>query len=197
MPNITLQSLPSGNVLLLMQDDILAQKIKTLFSLTSLRVVGQTQEIEKAWELLVKASPILVILDETKIPMAQAIKDFSLEISTMLVSLSEVSEKIPYLDGVLGSGNLEFFFSELAQLFQVPKRVQIEALEFGQEVFLSERQKQILKELTLGKSNSELAEHFQISLGTLRNHLHQIYLKLHVKDKPSAIVTALRGGIVN
>ncbi len=109
MPNITLQSLPSGNVLLLMENDILAQKIKTLFSLTSLRVVGQTQEIEKAWELLVKASPILVILDETKIPMAQAIKDFSLEISTMLVSLSEVSEKIPYFDGVLGSGNLEFF----------------------------------------------------------------------------------------
>ncbi len=95
--------------------------------------------------------------------------------------------------------------SELGRVFEArreaPQWVQIQAVDkyfrSGQEVSLSERQKEILKQLTLGKSNLEVAEQFHISLSTVREHLHKIYSRLGVKDKPSAIVMALRGGIVN
>ncbi len=207
MPNINLQSFPSGNVLLLMEDYTLAQKIKTLFSLTSLSVVGRTQYILEAWKFLVEANPILVVVDESQIPIARAIKGFSREISTMLVVSQklQVSENIPDFDSVIAQTNLNSFFSELARIFEAkreaPNWVQIEAVDqycqFGQGVSLSKRQKEILKQLTLGKSNLELADQFHISVSTVRDHLHRIYSRLGVKDKPSAIVVALRGGIVN
>ncbi len=190
-----------------MKDYTLAQKIKTLFSLTSLRVVGSTENIPEAWKILVEAEPILVVLDESQIPIARAIKGFSGEISTMLVVSKklQVSENIPYFDSVMARTNLDSFFTELARVFkakrEAPQWVQIQAVDqycqFVQGVSLSKRQKEILTQLTFGKSNLELAEQFHISVSTVREHLHKIYSRLGVKDKPSAIVMALRGGIVN
>ena len=190
-----------------MEDYTLAQKIKTLFSFTSLSVVGQAQDIASAWELLVDVDFVLVVLDQSQIPIARAIKGFSREISTMLVVSKklQVSEHIPDFDSVIARTNLDSFFTELGRVFEAkreaPQWVQIQAVDeyfrSGQEVSLSGRQKEILKQLTLGKSNLEVAELFHISVSTLREHLHKIYSRLGVKDKPSAIVMALRGGIVN
>ncbi len=131
MENINLETFPSGNVLLLIEDAILVEKIKALLSLTPLSVVGQTQDIAEAWKLLVEAKPVLALLDESQISLAKAIKSFSSEISIMLVHSEgrETFEKTPYLDSVICESNLDSFFGELATLFEadnsLPKWVYI------------------------------------------------------------------------
>lgn len=57
---------------------------------------------------------------------------------------------------------------------------------------LSERERQILCQLTRGMSNKEIARVFAISERTVRNHLYHIYQKMAVEDRTQAVILALR-----
>jgi DNA-binding NarL/FixJ family response regulator len=56
---------------------------------------------------------------------------------------------------------------------------------------LSQREKEILQQLSKGYSNKEIAEHFSISITTVNTHLHHIYEKLHVRGRAEAILKFL------
>jgi len=53
---------------------------------------------------------------------------------------------------------------------------------------LSERETEILAQLSKGYSNKEISERMCISLSTVRTHLRHIYEKLHVRSRAEAIV---------
>tara|TARA_R110001599_G_scaffold183562_1_gene376844 strand:- start:6383 stop:9142 length:2760 start_codon:yes stop_codon:yes gene_type:complete len=55
---------------------------------------------------------------------------------------------------------------------------------------LTKREKQILNTVITGETNKEVAEKLFISVQTVKWHLHQIYQKLGVKNRTSAIVKA-------
>jgi DNA-binding NarL/FixJ family response regulator len=57
---------------------------------------------------------------------------------------------------------------------------------------LTEREQEILKLLSQGFANKELAEKLQISVPTVRTHLRHIYEKLHVRSRSEAIVKYLK-----
>lgn len=48
---------------------------------------------------------------------------------------------------------------------------------------LSQREKQVMGELTNGLSPEEIAEHFQLSLHTVRTQIRNIYKKFHVNSR--------------
>ena len=60
---------------------------------------------------------------------------------------------------------------------------------------LTERECEILKLLAKGLSNQEIADRLVISVKTVRNHLTNIFSKLHVTDRVQAIIRARSAGL--
>jgi DNA-binding NarL/FixJ family response regulator len=59
---------------------------------------------------------------------------------------------------------------------------------------LTEREKEVLKALTKGYSNQQLAELLMVSPKTVHNHLYNIYSKIGVSTRAEAIVWAMEAG---
>ena len=57
---------------------------------------------------------------------------------------------------------------------------------------LSNRENEILQLLSKGLLYKEIADQLQISTGTVRQHIHNIYEKLHVQNRTEAINKAFR-----
>ncbi|PCJ00670.1 MAG: hypothetical protein COB15_02540 [Flavobacteriales bacterium] len=52
---------------------------------------------------------------------------------------------------------------------------------------LTEREKEIYKELSKGKTNKEIATTLFVSVNTVKTHLKSIYRKLNVKNRTQAV----------
>jgi DNA-binding NarL/FixJ family response regulator len=57
---------------------------------------------------------------------------------------------------------------------------------------LSERELEILSYLSKGYQDKEIAEHFFLSIKTVRTHLRNIYQKLHVRSRTEAVLMYLK-----
>ncbi len=57
---------------------------------------------------------------------------------------------------------------------------------------LTEREQQILKYIALGKTKEEIASEIEVSIHTIKVHLHNIYNKLSVQGKTQAVVKAIK-----
>lgn len=60
---------------------------------------------------------------------------------------------------------------------------------------LTDRERDVLDLLAAGWSNHEIAEHFVLSVKTIRNHVSNIFTKLQVADRRAAIATARDAGM--
>jgi two-component system, NarL family, response regulator LiaR len=62
---------------------------------------------------------------------------------------------------------------------------------------LNEREREILRMVAHGLSNTDIAEHLHLSSGTVKNYLSSIFVKLGVGDRTQAAVLALRYGLAD
>jgi DNA-binding NarL/FixJ family response regulator len=60
---------------------------------------------------------------------------------------------------------------------------------------LTEREREVLGMIASGKGNATIAHELMISLKTVRNHVSNIFTKLQVSDRSSAIVKARKAGL--
>ncbi len=60
---------------------------------------------------------------------------------------------------------------------------------------LTEREREVLEMIARGKGNATIAHELVISLKTVRNHVSNIFTKLQVSDRSSAIVKARQAGL--
>ena len=65
----------------------------------------------------------------------------------------------------------------------------------GEDYKLSEREKEVLKELTEGQPLKNIAAKLFISHETVRTHVKHIYSKLHVANRTEAVMKAVQQGI--
>lgn len=70
------------------------------------------------------------------------------------------------------------------------------SLENGKKFNLSERELEVLVELNNGLSNQEIADKLFVSLNTIKTHISNLYLKLHVKRRTQALAKAKANKIV-
>lgn len=63
-------------------------------------------------------------------------------------------------------------------------------------VQLSEREMEVLAELCKGSTNAQVANNLCISMNTVKTHIKNIYSKLGVDDRTSAVLLALKEGLV-
>jgi DNA-binding NarL/FixJ family response regulator len=61
--------------------------------------------------------------------------------------------------------------------------------------WLTDREREVLEMIAAGKGNATIAHELMISLKTVRNHVSNIFTKLQVPDRASAIVKARRAGL--
>jgi LuxR family maltose regulon positive regulatory protein len=60
---------------------------------------------------------------------------------------------------------------------------------------LSEREVQVLRELSSGLTNREIAARLFITEGTTKGHLHRIFRKLEVRNRTAALAKAREMGL--
>jgi DNA-binding NarL/FixJ family response regulator len=61
---------------------------------------------------------------------------------------------------------------------------------------LTPRETEVLKLIASGLPNKEIAEALVLSEKTVKNHINNIFSKLHVNDRSQAILYAIREGLV-
>ncbi len=59
---------------------------------------------------------------------------------------------------------------------------------------LTVREQRILELMAEGYANDEIARELDLSVGTVKNYIHVILLKLHVRDRTAAVAVATRDG---
>ncbi len=61
---------------------------------------------------------------------------------------------------------------------------------------LTEREREVLTLIGEGHSNKEIAQELYISEKTVKNHISNIFSKLHINDRTQAVLYAIRQGLV-
>jgi DNA-binding NarL/FixJ family response regulator len=64
------------------------------------------------------------------------------------------------------------------------------------DINLSDRENEVMQLLATGMSNAEIAKQLFLSEGTVRNYTSAIFSKLGVSDRTSAVVNAIKLGLV-
>lgn len=61
---------------------------------------------------------------------------------------------------------------------------------------LTEREREVMMELTQGKSNADIAESLSLAEGTVKLHVSHVLAKLHLRDRVQVVVFAYEHGLV-
>ncbi len=61
---------------------------------------------------------------------------------------------------------------------------------------LSGRETEILRRVSRGFSNQEIADQLSITVGTTKGHLHRIFGKLDVRNRTAAVAKARQLGLL-
>jgi LuxR family maltose regulon positive regulatory protein len=60
----------------------------------------------------------------------------------------------------------------------------------GERTVLTDRETELLRRLSRGLSNQEIAHQMSITVGTTKGHLHRIFRKLNVRNRTAAVAKA-------
>lgn len=61
---------------------------------------------------------------------------------------------------------------------------------------LTPREKEVLRQISFGKSNKEIADALEIGDETVKSHVANVFAKLQVENRAQAVVQALKRGVV-
>ncbi len=81
---------------------------------------------------------------------------------------------------------------------RIARKVIMEFQDEGisEQYILSNREKEILREIENGLSYKEIASKLNISSHTVHSHIKKTYEKLHAKNRQEALITARRKGLI-
>jgi len=202
--------------------EVVCQGLKAILSTSdNLDVVGIANNGAEALEFL-ETHPVDVILMDLKMPVmngihaTKAVKEKYPSIKVLVLTtydadawlfdairngadgylLKDTSREalVQAIEEIV-SGNTPVDSKVAGKLFhQLAKQALPGDSTLGQN--LSDREKEILKLITHGMANAEIAQTLFLSEGTVRNYVSSILEKLEVDDRTQAAVLALRYGFV-
>ena len=210
-------------VLLVEDQTLVREGIERLLSLTDdISVVERAADGEEGLEKLRKSSPDMVLLDVrmpkmTGIEFLRSLREAGDVTPTILlttfdddsallngirlgakgyllkdVSLARLTEAIR----LVANGGTMISPVVTERLLRGLKNAQLPASpDYGEEQ-LTLRETEILRLMTGGYSNREIASALQLSEGTVKNHVSNILGKLGVRDRTRAVLKAIERGYI-
>jgi DNA-binding NarL/FixJ family response regulator len=61
---------------------------------------------------------------------------------------------------------------------------------------ITRREREVLTLIGKGMSNSEIAEHLHLTVGTVKTHISRLLAKLHARDRAQLVIAAYEGGLI-
>ncbi|MFB4278543.1 MULTISPECIES: response regulator [unclassified Nonomuraea] len=61
---------------------------------------------------------------------------------------------------------------------------------------ITQREREVLTLIGKGMSNSEIAEHLHLTVGTVKTHISRLLAKLHARDRAQLVIAAYEGGLI-
>lgn len=181
-----------------------------------IEVVGEASNGKEAVELASKLTPDIVLMDLVMpvmdgIQATRKIKEKNPGIIVlMLTSFSDRDHVVPAIEaGAAGYQLKDIEPDELVQSLRSLMRGEntlhpkaSSQLEKGPAAaaphtvnFLTPREKEVLAELTKGKSNREIASALFVTEKTVKTHISNIFAKLEVQDRTQAALYAVKHGL--
>ncbi|ADE56550.1 MULTISPECIES: response regulator transcription factor [Aminobacterium] len=178
----------------------------------SIELVGEAEDGEKAWELIVDLKPDVALLDirmpgEDGVSIARRIKEEKLPVIPVMLTSYDAHQ---YVVASLRAGARGFILktSTPQDLIRAIQTVVQGGLYLDSEVAtvvgdrelvpesLSAREREVLVLASKGLSSKEVAAELFISERTVQTHLASIYDKLGARNKTEALLLALKYGVV-
>ena len=178
----------------------------------SIELVGEAEDGEKAWELIVDLKPDVTLLDirmpgEDGVSIARRIKEEKLPVIPVMLTSYDAHQ---YVVASLRAGARGFILktSTPQDLIRAIQTVVQGGLYLDSEVAtvvgdrelvpesLSAREREVLVLASKGLSSKEVAAELFISERTVQTHLASIYDKLGARNKTEALLLALKYGVV-
>lgn len=187
----------------------------------SLELIGEATNGREALELCLQNQPDLVLMDVRMPEMdglaaTRAIKDVCPTTSIIIVTMHENPD---YLIAAIRAGAAGYLLKDtsrrelLSAIRQVLRGESFLNTELTQQLLhrlasetrtteelipdpLTPREMDVLKLLTQGQTNREIAQNLIISAGTVKVHVEHIIAKLKVSDRTQAAVRAVELGLI-
>ncbi|MER5424336.1 response regulator transcription factor [Streptosporangium roseum] len=61
---------------------------------------------------------------------------------------------------------------------------------------ITQREREVLALVGKGMSNSEIAAHLHLTVGTVKTHIGRLLAKLHARDRAQLVIAAYEGGLI-
>ncbi|HEY4415203.1 MAG TPA: response regulator transcription factor [Verrucomicrobiae bacterium] len=179
------------------------------------KCVAECGSAEDALKVLPKLAPEVVLMDihlpsMSGMACARRLKDVCPAIQILILTVYEDNEKV---FGALKAGASGYLLkradpadilraiqevkqggapmsSQIAR--QVVQSFREETADARKVEELSEREEEILEQLSKGYSTKEIADRTSVSVNTVRTHLQHIYEKLHVRSRTEAVLKYLQ-----
>ena len=210
------------NVIICDDQEVVCQGLKAILSTAeNLRVVGIANNGLEALDLIKKHIPDVVLMD-LKMPIMNGIhatKEIKEKYPDTKVLVLTTYDADAWLFDAIRNGadgyllkdtSREALINAIQEVYEgrtpldskvagkLFRQLSRQALPgdttLGQD--LTKREKEILKFISHGMTNAEIAQNLFLSEGTVRNYVSRILEKLHVDDRTQAAVLALRYGLV-
>ena len=182
------------------------------------KCVGAYQDYKEALDKIENDLPDILLLDiempgKSGIETLKELKNIYPNIQVMMLTVYSDSEKIfqSLRGGAVGYLLKKSPTSKLLEAIReaydggapFSGEVARKVLEYFQtptekinQSLLSDREKEVLEALIEGHSTKAIAEKLFVSYHTIRFHLHNIYIKLHVNSRAEAVAKAIKNKIV-
>jgi len=192
---------------------------KVLSEHEDIEIVGHAVTGEDALRMSVELVPDVVLMD-IRMPGldgVEATRRITQQLPATKVIILTVYEDNDYLFNAIKAGAVDYKLKDTppeelveavrlvaqGEILITPKIAEKMKKEFdkiSQEkslyLKLTPREMEILDLLAKGASNKEIAHQLCIEEKTVKNHMSNIFAKLHVNDRTQALIVAIRQGIV-
>lgn len=175
---------------------------------TDIEVVGEAQDGQKAWELIVEKIPDVCILDiemphMTGLELARKIKEEHIPSKVMIVT---TFSRVGYLQKAIDSDVTGYLLKDepidylIDSIRKVAAGEKVVSRDLAATLFmkvenpLNDRERDVLRLVREGLTTSEITRRLFLTKGTVRNYLSSSIQKLQVESRQQAVNKANENG---
>ena len=199
------------NIMITDDHSMIREGLKNLLELDGdIKVIAEAENGEECLDKLKTFKPDVLLLDINMpkmngLEVLKALKDRKSKVKVLVLTVHNETEYLmKAVDiGINGYVLKESESAELKKTYIQPslipalnsKMIQKNEDELKIDA-LTKREMEVLKEMSVGKFNRDIAKEMKISERTVKNHISSIFKKLEVTDRTQAAVFAIRNNII-